>query len=50
MNPVIAVLLGVVVAGERFSITQLVGGAIVLLAVVMVIAAERTARAPAECR
>jgi drug/metabolite transporter (DMT)-like permease len=50
VNPVIAVLLGVVVAGERFSITQLVGGAIVLLAVVMVIAAERSARAPAECR
>jgi drug/metabolite transporter (DMT)-like permease len=50
VNPVIAVLLGVVVAGERFSAAQLVGGAIVLLAVVMVIAAERSARAPAECR
>jgi drug/metabolite transporter (DMT)-like permease len=46
---VIAVLLGVVVAGERFSAAQLVGGAIVLLAVVMVIAAERSARAPVEC-
>jgi drug/metabolite transporter (DMT)-like permease len=41
VNPVIAVLLGVVVAGERFSALQLVGGGIVLLAVVMVIAAER---------
>jgi drug/metabolite transporter (DMT)-like permease len=41
VNPVIAVLLGVVVAGERFSALQLVGGAVVLLAVVMVIAAER---------
>jgi drug/metabolite transporter (DMT)-like permease len=41
VNPVIAVLLGVVVAGERFSPVQLVGGAVVLLAVVVVIAAER---------
>jgi drug/metabolite transporter (DMT)-like permease len=46
VNPVIAVFLGVVVAGERFSALQLVGGAIVLLAVVMVIAAERI-RGPA---
>jgi drug/metabolite transporter (DMT)-like permease len=44
VNPVIAVLLGVVVAGERFSALQLVGGGIVLLAVVMVIAAERPSR------
>jgi drug/metabolite transporter (DMT)-like permease len=43
VNPVIAVLLGVVVAGERFSAVQLLGGAIVLLAVVVVIAAERRA-------
>ena len=41
VNPVLAVLLGVVVAGERFSGVQLVGGAVVLLAVVLVIAAER---------
>ncbi len=41
VNPVIAVLLGAVVAGERFSALQLVGGAVVLLAVVVVIAAER---------
>jgi drug/metabolite transporter (DMT)-like permease len=41
---VIAVLLGVVVAGERFSVLQLAGGAIVLVAVVMVIAAERATR------
>jgi drug/metabolite transporter (DMT)-like permease len=41
VNPVIAVLLGVLVAGERFSATQLAGGAVVLLAVVVVIAAER---------
>jgi drug/metabolite transporter (DMT)-like permease len=49
VNPVIAVMLGVVVAGERFSAVQLVGGAIVLLAVVMVIAAERPVRAPVRC-
>ena len=42
VNPVIAVLLGVLVAGERFSVGQLAGGAIVLLAVVVVIAAERS--------
>jgi drug/metabolite transporter (DMT)-like permease len=41
VNPVIAVLLGVLVAGERFSVAQLAGGAVVLLAVVVVIAAER---------
>jgi drug/metabolite transporter (DMT)-like permease len=41
VNPVIAVLLGVLVAGERFSALQVLGGAIVLVAVVLVIAAER---------
>lgn len=41
VNPVIAVLLGIVVAGERFSAGQLAGGALVLVAVVVVIAAER---------
>jgi drug/metabolite transporter (DMT)-like permease len=41
VNPVIAVLLGVVVANERFSAPQLLGGAVVLVAVVLVIAAER---------
>ena len=46
VNPVIAVLLGVVVADERFSVLQLAGGAIVLVAVVMVIAAERRNRGP----
>jgi drug/metabolite transporter (DMT)-like permease len=44
VNPVIAVLLGVLVVGERFSVVQLVGGAIVLVAVVLVIAAERPSR------
>ena len=50
VNPVIAVVLGVVVAGERFSAVQLVGGAIVLVAVVMVIAAERRVPGAAQVR
>ncbi|TQM14386.1 EamA domain-containing membrane protein RarD [Pseudonocardia kunmingensis] len=41
VNPVIAVLLGALVAAERFSGLQLLGGAVVLLAVVLVVAAER---------
>lgn len=41
VNPVIAVILGVAFVGERFTAVQLVGGAIVLVAVVLVIAAER---------
>jgi len=42
VNPVIAVLLGVLMVGERFSVLQLVGGGIVLFAVVLVIATERS--------
>ncbi|MGH3932455.1 MAG: EamA family transporter [Pseudonocardiaceae bacterium] len=41
VNPMIAVLLGVLLAGERFSAVQLGGGLLVLLAVVLVIRAER---------
>jgi drug/metabolite transporter (DMT)-like permease len=41
VNPIIAVLLGVTVAGERFSPVQLLGGVVVLVAVVLVVAAER---------
>ncbi|MGD9529220.1 EamA family transporter [Pseudonocardia sp.] len=44
VNPVLAVVLGVVVAGERFVPLQLAGGAVVLTAVVIVVAAERTVR------
>jgi drug/metabolite transporter (DMT)-like permease len=44
VNPVIAVLLGVVFAGERFGPAQLAGGALVLLAVVLVVRAERRPR------
>jgi drug/metabolite transporter (DMT)-like permease len=43
VNPVIAVLLGVAVVGERFSAVQLVGGGVVLVAVVLVVLAERPA-------
>lgn len=45
VNPVIAVLLGVLIAGERFAPAQLLGGALVVLAVVVVIVSERR-RAP----
>jgi drug/metabolite transporter (DMT)-like permease len=48
VNPVIAVLLGVLVVGERFSAVQLLGGAIVLVAVLLVIVAERPSRPPAD--
>ncbi|WP_297652668.1 EamA family transporter [Pseudonocardia sp.] len=41
VNPVIAVLLGVLVVGERFTPVQLLGAAIVLVAVILVVVAER---------
>jgi drug/metabolite transporter (DMT)-like permease len=41
VNPVIAVLLGALLAGEQFGLTQLVGGLVVLLAVVVVVRAEQ---------
>jgi drug/metabolite transporter (DMT)-like permease len=44
VNPVIAVLLGMAVVGERFSQVQMLGGLVVLVAVVLVIAAERSPR------
>ncbi len=46
VNPVIAMTLGVAVAGERFTGLQLAGGAVVLLAVVVVVASERKRRTP----
>ena len=45
VNPVIAVVLGVVLAGEHFGATSVVGAAIVLAAVVLVLAA-RASRQP----
>jgi drug/metabolite transporter (DMT)-like permease len=44
VNPVIAVLLGVLVAGESFSAVQILGGGIVLGAVALVLAAGRRER------
>jgi drug/metabolite transporter (DMT)-like permease len=44
VNPVIAVALGWSVAGERFTIFQLAGAAVVLIAVVLVVSAERPSR------
>jgi drug/metabolite transporter (DMT)-like permease len=41
VNPVIAVVLGTVIAGERFTPVQLRGGAVVVVAVVVVVASER---------
>ncbi|MBB5955666.1 drug/metabolite transporter (DMT)-like permease [Saccharothrix tamanrassetensis] len=44
VNPVIAVVLGLWLAGERFGPFQLVGGLLVVLAVVLVVRAERNCR------
>ncbi|XVV02113.1 EamA family transporter [Actinosynnema sp. CA-248983] len=46
VNPVIAVLLGVWLADERFGALQLVGGLLVVVAVVLVVRAERKCRTP----
>lgn len=43
VNPVIAVLLGVLLAAERFGPVQLVGGVVVVCAVVLVVRAESKA-------
>jgi drug/metabolite transporter (DMT)-like permease len=43
VNPVIAVLLGVLLAGERFGPAQLAGGLVVVCAVVLVVRAENRA-------
>jgi drug/metabolite transporter (DMT)-like permease len=44
VNPVIAVALGWFVVGERLTIFQLAGAAVVLVAVVLVVSAERPSR------
>ncbi|HEV2784193.1 MAG TPA: EamA family transporter [Actinophytocola sp.] len=49
VNPVIAVLLGVLVAGERFGIAQLAGGLVVLAAVILVVRAERRPKPEPPC-
>jgi drug/metabolite transporter (DMT)-like permease len=43
VNPVIAVLLGVLLAAERFGPVQLAGGVVVVCAVVLVVRAENKA-------
>jgi drug/metabolite transporter (DMT)-like permease len=43
VNPVIAVVLGVVLAGERFGLVQVAGGLVVLCAVVLVVRGEHRA-------
>ncbi|GLZ40135.1 EamA family transporter [Actinokineospora sp. NBRC 105648] len=48
VNPVIAVLLGVLFANEHFGLAQLAGGLIVLLAVILVVSAERRVSARGE--
>ncbi|TCP50156.1 EamA domain-containing membrane protein RarD [Tamaricihabitans halophyticus] len=50
VNPMIAVLLGVVIADERFGLTQLAGGGLVLVAVLVVLRAEQRAKARAAVR
>ncbi|XVS63097.1 EamA family transporter [Actinosynnema sp. CA-299493] len=46
VNPVIAVVLGVWLADERFGVRQLLGGLLVVAAVVLVVRAERKRRTP----
>jgi drug/metabolite transporter (DMT)-like permease len=41
VNPVVAVLLGAVLLGERITVTTVVGGAVIVAAVAVVIRAER---------
>ncbi len=48
VNPVIAVLLGWLILGERISLVTVVGGLVVVAAVAIVIRSERTAPPPVE--
>jgi drug/metabolite transporter (DMT)-like permease len=49
VNPVIAVVLGVLFAGEHFGFVQLTGGLIVLCAVVLVVRAEHRPKPEPPC-
>ena len=49
VNPVIAVALGALFAGERFAAVQLIGGLVVLVAVVLVVRAERRPKPEPPC-
>ncbi len=47
VNPVVAVLLGWLVLGERLTLSELLGGAIVVAAVCVVVSTSRRSRGPA---
>ncbi|HEU5475044.1 MAG TPA: EamA family transporter [Actinophytocola sp.] len=49
VNPVIAVVLGVLFAGERFGMAQFAGGLVVLAAVVLVVRAEQRPKPEPPC-
>lgn len=49
VNPAIAVVLGALLAGERFGFAQIAGGVIVVLAVVLVVRAEQRPKAEPPC-
>jgi drug/metabolite transporter (DMT)-like permease len=49
VNPVIAVVLGVLFAGEHFGVAQLAGGLVVLAAVLVVVRAERVPKTEPPC-
>lgn len=49
VNPIIAVLLGVLFAGEHFGALQLSGGLVVLVAVVLVVRAEQRPKPEPPC-
>jgi drug/metabolite transporter (DMT)-like permease len=49
VNPVIAVVLGVLFAGEHFGVVQLTGGLVVLCAVILVVRAEQRPKPEPPC-
>jgi drug/metabolite transporter (DMT)-like permease len=49
VNPVIAVVLGILFAGEHFGFFQLAGGVVVLVAVLLVVRAERRPKPEPPC-
>ncbi|HET9139908.1 EamA family transporter [Actinophytocola sp.] len=49
VNPVIAVLLGFLLAGEQFGFVQLAGGLVVLVAVIVVVRAEQRPKPEPPC-
>jgi drug/metabolite transporter (DMT)-like permease len=47
VNPAVAVVLGVALAGERLLVSEIVGGGVIIAAVVVVVTSENRARTPA---